>query len=78
MQGVFFRSSAKKVAESLGLVGWVRNNDDGSVEALAKGSKENLEKFVSWCKKGPLAATVERVEVNWSKATGEFDKFVII
>ena len=48
VQGVFFRSYAKEVADRLGLVGWVKNNPDGSVETVAEGSKEKLEEFVKW------------------------------
>ena len=78
VQGVFFRHSTKREAERLSLVGWVRNNDDGSVEALAQGPKNKLEEFVAWCKKGPPAAEIERVEVVWGSGSGHFDNFNII
>lgn len=78
VQGVFFRHSAKREAERLGLVGWVRNADDGSVEALAQGPKDKLEEFVAWCKKGPPAAKVEKVEVEWGEASNQFDNFNIV
>ena len=65
VQGVFFRHSAKREAERLGLTGWVRNNDDGSVEIRAEGPRDKLEEFIVWCKKGPPAAKVERVEIEW-------------
>ena len=78
VQGVFFRHSAKREAERLGLVGWVKNADDGSVEAVAEGSKEKLEEFAAWCKKGPSSSRVEKIEVEWGEDSGQFDNFNII
>jgi len=78
VQGVFFRSSAKGEAEKLGLVGWVRNNPDGSVEILAVGPKSRLEKFAAWCKKGPPFAKVEKVEADFQKQEQEFASFDIL
>jgi len=78
VQGVFFRSYAKEVADRLGLVGWVKNNPDGSVETVAEGSKEKLEEFVKWCKKGPSGAMVEKVEVKWGEKSEDYDQFEII
>ena len=78
VQGVFFRHSIKKEAERLGLVGWARNNDDGSVEAVAEGPKDKLEEFVAWCKKGPPVAKVGKVEIEWGEGSGEFSRFEII
>ena len=78
VQGVFFRKSAKDEAVKLGLVGWVRNNNDGSVELLAAGEKEKLDEFVSWCKAGPALAEVENVEVEWQDQSLEFDSFDIL
>lgn len=78
VQGVFFRQGAKDEADRLGLVGWVRNDPDGSVEALAAGPKENLEKFIAWCKKGSPGAKVERVEVAWEESNVQFSGFEII
>lgn len=78
VQGVFFRRGAKEEAGQLGLVGWVRNDVDGSVETLAVGPKSNLEKFIAWCKKGPPFAKVESVEVDWSRDESSFDAFDIL
>lgn len=78
VQGVFFRSSAKAEAEKLGLVGWVKNNLDGSVEAVAQGNKDDLENFLNWCKRGPAFAKVEKIEVSWEKASEAFDDFSIV
>lgn len=78
VQGVFFRKSAKDEADRLGLVGWIRNDADGSVETLAVGPKEKLEEFIKWCKSGPPLAEVENVEVEWKNQNLEFDSFNIL
>lgn len=78
VQGVFFRHSARIEAQKLGLVGWVKNNPDGSVEALAEGPKEKLEEFIKWCQKGPTPAYVERVEIKWQKDSENFKSFEIV
>lgn len=61
VQGVFFRASAREQARELGLSGWVRNLDDGCVEALAAGGREALEAFERWLARGPEQAAVTGV-----------------
>lgn len=63
VQGVFFRASAHDVARQLSITGFVRNEPDGSVYIEAEGDEEKLEKFITWCKKGPPRAVVEDVRV---------------
>lgn len=77
VQGVFFRKSAKIKADELGVVGWVKNCDDGLVEVMVQGEKKQVDQFIKWCKKGPPFANVERVEVEWRKKTEPFDGFNI-
>lgn len=77
VQGVYFRQSALETAQALGVVGWVRNLEDGDVEAIAEGSDEALEKFVAWCHKGPASAKVTEVQVTEWPASGEFTTFRI-
>lgn len=77
VQGVFFRDSARRRAEKLGLVGFVKNESDGGVMILAEGGEENLKRLVDWCYNGPMLARVDRVEVKWEEAKGEFKKFEI-
>jgi len=77
VQGVFFRRSAKLEAEKLGIVGWARNLDDGSVEVMAEGDRENLDEFIKWCKKGPPFAKVEKVEFEELKGLEGFSDFSI-
>jgi acylphosphatase len=67
VQGVFFRASARGEANRLGLHGFVRNEEDGSVYAEAEGERESLDEFLQWCRKGPPHARVESVKA----ATGE-------
>lgn len=64
VQGIFFRYSAKLQADSLKITGFARNEDDGSLFIEAEGEEENLKTFLSWCKKGPPLAKVERIEVT--------------
>ncbi len=77
VQGVFFRAHTQEKASSLGLTGWVRNTEDGGVEAMAEGDKKSLEALVSWCHSGPAAAKVNSVDVEWAKATGKYRTFSV-
>ena len=70
VQGVFFRAETRDRARSLGLSGWVRNNHDGTVEAVFEGPAERVESVVSWCRRGPAGAEVEDVEVLWEEPVG--------
>lgn len=77
VQGVWYRASARSAAQARGLVGWVRNCDDGSVQAIAEGPREALEDFIAWCHKGPPAARVDSVDVKWSDPLDAFDSFEV-
>jgi acylphosphatase len=77
VQGVFFRYETQKTATSLGLVGWVRNLRNGSVEVLAEGPKDKLEEMIAWCRHGPAMARVENAEVSWQSPTGEYYAFKV-
>ena len=77
VQGVFFRSTMRDVAVSLGVKGWVRILPDGSVEAVAEGPKEAVEKLVKWAHRGPPSAIVDRVEVEESECEGKYYDFRI-
>ena len=71
VQGVFFRASAQRKAQELGLAGWVRNEPDGSVMAEAEGDAESLDAFIQWCKQGPAHAVVSKVTEDWQEPNGE-------
>jgi acylphosphatase len=78
VQGVFFRAHTSNVACSLGLTGWAKNLSDGRVEIVAEGPRHRIAEFIKWCDKGPPAATVDEVEVNWETALDEFTAFTVI
>ncbi|HAT1792970.1 TPA: acylphosphatase [Legionella pneumophila] len=59
VQGVWFRASAKNLAEQLMISGWARNLADGRVEVFACGKEDKLEEFYTWLQKGPLNARVD-------------------
>jgi len=63
VQGVWFRESCKRMAEEQGIVGWVRNREDGTVEAVFEGEARPVSVLVSWCRIGPPRADVVRIEV---------------
>lgn len=77
VQGVFFRASALERAQSLNLLGWVRNLPDGAVEVVAEGPRYALEQLVEWCQQGPPAAEVDDVRERFSSALNEFRTFSI-
>ena len=64
VQGVFFRESARRRARRAGVAGWVRNNDDGSVEAWFEGEPDDVELMVRFAGIGPSGAYVDRVDVE--------------
>lgn len=77
VQGVFFRANTKKAALSLGLTGYARNKEDGSVEVVAEGPEDRLNEIIEYCKKGPERAKVTKVDVKLEKASGEFKNFEV-
>jgi acylphosphatase len=62
VQGVFFRDSCRREAESRGVTGWVTNRPDGAVEAVFEGEPDAVRALVDWCRSGPRGADVESVE----------------
>lgn len=79
VQGVSFRASARDEATRLKLTGWVRNLDDGDVEALAEGTPDDVDHFIQWCHTGPKHAEVESVTIDEDEsATGEFKAFEVV
>jgi acylphosphatase len=63
VQGVWFRESCRREAESLGVTGWVRNRADGAVEAAFQGESAAVLAMVAWCRTGPPPAEVDHVDV---------------
>ena len=64
VQGVYFRTSAKAVADLLGIKGMVMNRPDGTVYIEAEGDDFSMEEFLDFCRKGPENAVVEKVECH--------------
>lgn len=62
VQGVSFRYYASREAGRLRLTGWIRNREDGDVEAVVEGDDEAVERFAAWCRSGPPGARVQAVE----------------
>lgn len=78
VHGVGFRYYAGQTARELGLAGYVRNLPDGTVEIVAQGQKEDLEKLIEWAKSGPRYSRVERVDVEWKPLKGKYSDFSIL
>jgi acylphosphatase len=78
VQGVNFRYYTVRKASELGLTGWVRNRWGGTVESVAEGSRSSLDQFVGWLHYGPPTARVDRVDLTWGEATGEFSGFRVV
>jgi acylphosphatase len=70
VQGVFFRDTARRMAQSRGVSGWVRNTSQGTVEAAFEGDPEAVESMIRWSHQGPRGAAVERVEVAEEEPEG--------
>lgn len=69
VQGVFYRDSTQKQAKILGLTGWIKNKEDGTVEVRACGEAEKIKSLIDWLHQGPPRAKVQRVE--WAEIPEE-------
>ncbi|MDH3835031.1 MAG: acylphosphatase [Nitrosopumilus sp.] len=78
VQGVFFRQALKVMAKKNDVFGWVKNLNDGRVEAVLEGDEEKVSRLVEWAHGGPANARVEDVEIRNEKFTGEFSKFDVL
>ena len=77
VQGVFFRMETKRAADRIGVSGWVRNQRDGTVEAMFEGDRDKVDAVLEWCNQGPPSAKVTDVNVEWQDYAGEFNRFDI-
>jgi acylphosphatase len=75
VHGVGFRYFLLREAQRLGLRGWVRNRDDGTVEFVAEGRRTELDRLRRAAERGPELAQVDRVDAEWSAAVGGLDSF---
>jgi acylphosphatase len=67
VQGVGYRYFVRSNAKKLGLTGWVRNTEDGGVEAVLQGKQEVIEKMIALCKEGPFLADVKHIGFEWEE-----------
>lgn len=77
VQGVYFRQNTKDVATRHNVTGWVRNLQDGRVEAVLEGNEVDVNEVIEWCHVGPQKAKVDDVNVKLEKYTGEFADFSV-
>jgi acylphosphatase len=77
VQGVGYRWSCQRAAAGRGLQGWVRNLDDGRVEAVIQGLKEEVEGMIQWCYRGPSEAQVSDIAVAYEDAKDDLGPFGI-
>jgi acylphosphatase len=77
VQGVGFRMSAEDAARPYDVVGWVKNLRDGRVELVAEGEDRVLKQFLDDIRGGPMKNFIQRVDIDWLPATGEFREFEI-
>lgn len=70
VQGVYYRASTRDAARERGVDGWVKNRDDGRVEAVFEGDEESVEAMCAWCETGSPAAEVEAVDVTMESPDG--------
>lgn len=70
VQGVFYRATTKETAQERGVDGWVKNLEDGRVEAVFEGPKADVESMIDWCHEGSPAATVRDVDAEFEEPQG--------
>jgi len=78
VQGVFFRQALKVMAKKNNVFGWVKNLENGRVEAILEGDEEKINRLVEWSHGGPANARVKDVEIHNEKFSGEFKKFDVL
>ncbi len=77
VQGVGFRAFVIENGLTLGVKGWARNKWDGTVEVVAEGDRQLLERFLIVLRRGPRMANVTQVDLDWQASTGEFSSFSV-
>jgi acylphosphatase len=77
VQGVGYRWACRRAAQGFGVTGWVRNLPDGGVEAVAQGTRAQVEQLIAWCYRGPEEARVSDIAVAYEEADGDFQDFGI-
>jgi acylphosphatase len=70
VQGVFFRDSCRREANTRRVAGWVTNRRDGAVEAVFEGEPDAVAAMVEWCRRGPRGAEVDAVDETSEEPEG--------
>ncbi len=78
VQGIFFRQFVKEHADNLGLVGFVRNLENGNVEIIVEGESGQIERLVGFVRKGPEHAQIRNVKIEERKWSGDFKEFKVL
>jgi acylphosphatase len=79
VQGVGFRAHVEYGAQRIGgLTGWVRNVGYDTVEAVAEGEREKIERFIEMMKQGPSMSRVDELTVEWEDVTGGIREFGVM
>ncbi|MFB6195481.1 MAG: acylphosphatase [Haloplanus sp.] len=71
VQGVYYRANTRDAARARNIDGWVRNRQDGRVEAVFEGERDAVESMIEWCHSGSPAADVHDVDVTYEDPEGE-------
>jgi acylphosphatase len=77
VQGVAFRWETQRASQRHDVTGWVRNLPDGRVEAVIEGPRDQVNDLIDWCRKGPPAARVDSLDIQWGDFQGAFAGFDI-
>ncbi len=77
VQGVYFRVKTKYTADINSVCGWVRNRNDGSVEAVFEGDEDNVKAVLGWCNHGPFLSEVKEVSVTFEETFQDYNEFNI-
>jgi len=78
VQGVGFRRFVRHHARKIGVVGWVRNLQDGRVEAVMQGDEKQLLRMIRHCQKGPFFSQVVDIAVEWEEVSVRYEDFTIL
>lgn len=77
VQMVGFRFFTRRLGQSLGVTGWVRNRADGTVEVVVEGDEDDIKYMIKRLKEGPRSARVDNVDVDWGEYTGNYSSFSV-
>jgi acylphosphatase len=77
VQNVGFRAHVEYHALQIGVLGWVRNVGNNTVETVAEGARSNIEHFIKMVKQGPKLSRVDETKIEYEELTGQLEGFVV-